>query len=339
MAFSKLIVVVALAAGASAKIFTLFDLFDNSSAVGACHGNALQPHKGVPLLDYICDRIGNLCACGRASEIRAAAARTVARSTSRGGRPRKICAIVRTYDGHASKIQPMLETLLASVRAADRGGLVLEAQLLNTDKNRKLGQYFHSRTDAGRSELDYSVRLTHYKDPDFWIPPEIKSDKTVKLDNEYGYVATDLALLNLRKRGGCDFILVTNGDNLYHIDFVQKALYEMDSRSSTKTEALSYAPDSAVAVVAVNYWCHYHGGKVTKSQLRLGKVDLGAIIFRAAYLDAKNETFLLGAIHNPAELKQHWRIVGADGYMANRVRSDLGDSRAKVIDETLFFHI
>ena len=30
------------------------------------------------------------------------------------------------------------------------------------------------------------------------------------IKEDYGYVQTDLALLELRKRGGCDFIHVTN---------------------------------------------------------------------------------------------------------------------------------
>jgi hypothetical protein len=324
---------------------------DNSTA---CRGEAFRPNQRDPYLDYICDRIDDVCACGRAHEIRAAAARAKKNPPKIVDRPRKVCAIVRTYVGHAPTIQLTLETLLASVRTAfdnnqKGGGLTLETHILNTDK-RALDPAFIAKLTAVVKKTkvakgggpDYEAHMAHYKDVRPWLPPGVKGDF-------FGFIATDLLLLHLRARGGCDFILATNGDNAYHVDFFRHVLHEMDgggggSSTTKKTKAAGAlaprASDTSIAAVTVNYWCHYprvqrESKGVTHARFERGHNDLGATVYRAAYMDAKNETFAL----SHTELHVGNRIDVADGWIVRRIRLDVGDERVKAVNETLYFHI
>ena len=186
----------------------------------------------------------------------------------------------------------------------------METHFINTDR-RPLGHTFTSRISRFKNE---SMHLHRYVDPARWgIGPGLPLNLT-----EYGYVATDLALLKLRRRGGCDYVLVeprartlvshrrqprprrsrrtsrdrprrrranrsqvTNGDNVYHVDFFRRILDEMD------------APGEPVAV-ATDFWCHLVPKEFAANRIHaefaIGAFDLGAGLFRASYLDAKNET-------------------------------------------------
>jgi len=226
----------------------------------------------------------------------------------------KVCVLVRTYDGHAAKIQAALETLLASVQA--RAGLTLEAHVLNTDP-RPFSGCFQRGVQAARAKGQdggHFLHEGHYQDPKPWW----------KAGPEYGYVATDLALLKLRKRGGCDYVLVTNGDNIFHVDFFRRVLAEFDA-------------NPAAAAVAVDFWCH--GQRRWKfAKFRVGDLDLSAALYKASYLDSKNATFLIGAPPPP----RRWmsaRAFVADGLLAERVFNDLGPQRARVVHDRLVYHL
>ena len=166
------------------------------------------------------------------------------------------------------------------------------------------------------------------------------SEQGIKED--YGYVQTDLALLELRKRGGCDFIHVTNGDNLYHVDFFRRHLDAMH--------------DPTVVATAVDFYCH-HVKKFTEVAYRIGQIDLATQLFRAAYLDARNATFVTGPYERDCknqkcdlsayfrkklanvdwqnlDVDSEWsrlRIFNADGHFAKDISRDVGHAGRRAI--------
>jgi len=301
------------------------------SHVGACDGSKIrlgryydwsakklyEPSKkfNPDKSNVHCDRINGTCACGRASQLRAAARRTSTRSTGKASS--RVCVIARTFVGHAETIQGTLQTLLASARAARRS-VALEVHLLNTDK-RPFDDHFRQKLseEKARAAPDYEIHVRHYLDPGPFLP------RLIRGHGDYGYVHTDLMLLKLRKRGGCDFTLITNGDNVFHINYLKQLLDDLNKH-----------PDAVAS--AGEFWC-YAQGRVVPVAWKLGGLDLSAALFRTSYLDARNETFILGELEkNRAPLKS--RVRNADGHLAQRVVKDVGSKRARTIDKLLFFH-
>ena len=81
----------------------------------------------------------------------------------------------------------------------------------------------------------------------------------------------------MRQRGGCDFIHVTNGDNIYHVDFFRHQLAVFNAR-----------PD--VGSTAVDFSCH--GLKrFQRVRFKTGKVDLGCMLVRPSAM--RDMTFVL----------------------------------------------
>jgi len=136
---------------------------------------------------------------------------------------------VRTFAGHDRTLGTALQTLRASARAAGRP-VALEVHLVNTDPRPLPPCLLRSvAREAARNASD-GFHLVARFDPtsasDLFARRGDDWKRRWRVGEDYGYVQTDLALLDLRKRKGCDFYHVTNGDNVYHVDFLRRHLDE-----------------------------------------------------------------------------------------------------------------
>ena len=104
----------------------------------------------------------------------------------------------------------------------------------------------------------------------------------------------------MRQRGGCDFIHVTNGDNIYHVDFFRHQLAVFNAR-----------PD--VGSTAVDFSCH--GLKrFQRVRFKTGKVDLGCMLVRPSAM--RDMTFVLDRFGQGKRQPSHLKIFAADGFLA-----------------------
>ena len=287
---------------------------------------------------HACRIVRGLCACGDPAGLDSAAnleADVAATAPSHGPR---VCAVVRTYAGHAHAIGPALQTMRAAARAAGRG-VRLEVHLLNTDA-REIGSCFrqHVALEANRSGAADGFAVHEHFDgrrrasaaswrARYGVTMEKYPPITGFKEPDYGYVQTDLTLLDLRHRGGCDFIHVTNGDNVYHVDYFRRHLD-------------AYAAHPAAVSSAVDFW-HHGRRKVVQVHYRLTLVDLAALTFRAAYLDKRNATFVVGLFERGGSIPNpRGRLHSADGVLAVDVATDVGAGRAREIHGhgPLLFH-
>ena len=266
--------------------------------VGACDNRlnvGRQGSRGVK-----CRPTGGNCACGRPADLDAAAARAGAAHAQDAAR---ICAYVRSYDGHKSVIGTMLQTMRAAARAAGTP-VDLEVHLANTDWRLPLSPCFRRRVAFEASCVDQNASGSfeiHERFDDRYKRAEtaFRQRWGVKVQ-DYGYILTDLWLLEMRQRGGCDFIHVTNGDNIYHIDFFRHQLAVFNAR-----------PD--VGSTAVDFSCH--GLKRFQSvAFRIAKVDLGCMLVRPSAM--RNVTFVVSRFEKSKKKPSHRRLFAADGYLA-----------------------
>ena len=123
------------------------------------------------------------------------------------------------------------------------------------------------------------------------------------MKEDYGYVQTDLALLELRKRGGCDFIHVTNGDNIYHVDFFRHQLAVFNAR-----------PD--VGSTAVDFFCHLLK-RYQRVAFEIQEVDLGCMLVRPSAM--RNVTFVVGLFEDGKPQPSKARLFAADGFFAKKL--------------------
>ena len=114
------------------------------------------------------------------------------------------------------------------------------------------------------------------------------------------YILTDLWLLEMRRRGGCDFIHVTNGDNIYHVDFFRHQLAVFNAR-----------PD--VGSTAVDFFCHLLK-RFQRVAFRIAEVDLGCMLARPSAM--RNTTFAVGLFEDGKPHPSQGRLHAADGFFA-----------------------
>ena len=118
---------------------------------------------------------------------------------------------------------------------------------------------------------------------------------------------------------------VTNGDNLYHVDFFRRHLDEMRN------------PE--VMMTAVDFYSH-HRKRFMKVEFRVSGIDLATQVFRAAYLDARNATYVTGPCSGwreayangdgQAEARRK-RIFNADGHFAKDISNHVGPPGRRAI--------
>lgn len=230
----------------------------SSPSVGDCRGTKLRESPA-----HRCRHVKSVCACGSKEALSAAAA---AAREPVPGTPNRVCAIVRTFAGHDRTLGTALQTLRASARAAGRP-VAFEVHHVNTDPRPLPPCLLRSvALEAARNASD-GFRLVARFDQTFARRGD-DWKRRWRVGEDYGYVQTDLALLDLRKRKGCDFYHVTNGDNVYHVDFLRRHLDEHQG---------------GAVITGVHFFSHLvaesrarSGGKYdfSRAKLEVGRIDL-----------------------------------------------------------------
>ena len=298
--------------------------------VGPCANTPLRLGKFSPR-GQICGPVLGSCACGSRVDLEAAAARIPVPGTST-----RVCAVVRTYAGQAASIGTTLQTMRASARAAGRP-LELEVHIVNTDP-RPLPPCFRSRLsfEAKCAADGFAI---HERFDDIARASRAWHRRWCPNTTDFGYIQTDFTLLDLRWRGGCDFIHVTNGDNIYGVDFFRRHLDELIDKHPT------------AVVSAADFFCKTASPKLARMtgglnitihvKYAIKHVDLASMVFRTSYLDVRNATFVVNEIEERGKPLSSLGMYAADGIFAERVAQDVGEERAREIHGhgPLLFHL
>ena len=159
---------------------------------------------------------------------------------------------------------------------------------------------------------------------------------------------TDLMLLDLRRRKGCDYYHFTNGDNVYHIDYFFLHLSEYSAFKSTVLTGVDFFSH----LVAEDRARRGQPYESSPAHLRVKSIDLAAMLFKAPYLDRKNLTFIVRRYERGKRLAAGRRrpgnrpqganaMVAADGALAELIARKVGKGRAREIHGhgPLVFHL
>ena len=138
-----------------------------------------------------------------------------------------VCMLVRTYAAHRN----MLMALLASVLLWDHPALTI--YLLDTGKDAPFSELPRLASLASKmAGKPDTVRVSK------WTHASARAQFPDYKDEDHGYIATDLAIEDIlaeretaRNIGSpslpCDYLIVTNGDNLYGHDYLAATLGEI----------------------------------------------------------------------------------------------------------------
>ena len=219
--------------------------------------------------------------------------------------------------------------------------------LVNTDPRPLPGCLLRSvSTEAERDASDGFRIVTHFDESTARRASAWK--RRWRVGEDYGYVQTDLALLDLRRRKGCDYYHFTNGDNVYHIDYFFLQLSEFDAMKSTVLTGVDFYSH----LVAEDRARRGQPYESSVGHLRVKSIDLAAMLFKAQYLDRKNMTFIVRRYERGRRLAAGRRrpgnrpqggnaMVAADGALAELIARKVGKGRAREIHGhgPLVFHL
>jgi hypothetical protein len=218
-----------------------------------------------------------------------------------------VCVIVRTYWGH----QQTLPALILSL--ASQGYRNLSFHLINTDP-KPLGNAeilltsVRNVLDASRSCLTDSLTLWNisYSDGRKFL------NETGWAGVDFGYAQTDLVVNSLLLKSYCDYLLVTNGDNLYLRSFLSYAVEEMRKKVDS-------------GLIAVDYLAKF--SRQITTEIRVGAIDLGCVLLRAKFLQQHSLSFVKTCSGN---------FYAADGLFF--VKALQSGATSSIIRRTLFSH-
>jgi hypothetical protein len=262
------------------------------------------------------------------------------RGFEKSGAALRPCAIVRTYGGQGSRILTLLSSLLLG------GHPGLHIILMDTGHVPFVGLQ-HAVTLANALAGRHAVTLTSHNRTESHARFGVGDDV-----EDYGYIATDLAINDLvlawkAAVGGkssfpgskgaildaaledvmCDSIFVTNGDNVYGLEFLL---------------ATTNAIANGAGAVATGWVSHYNHdvlgpNAARKASYVVGHVDLGAVLISTAELAKTGLRFTLVWEDKAWAVLQKGRMALRDGQFFSRLKEELGD-RAVTLRQTLFIH-
>lgn len=232
--------------------------------------------------------------------------------------PGEVAVLVRTYE---AADRSMLRALLYSIQA-------------QTYKNFRVWLLESDNLD-GRVFADEVRQMHDDRFSSFTVA------RPVALDNSYGYSATEIGINHVMDgfrnwwgessaRAGDGYILITNGDNLYHHHFLSKLVAQFESEG--------HAEDQDVCLVSTDFVTRYHSrtntgaygprNQVRKAMAAAHAAELGAVLVSAR---AVQRAF-------PDRVRFVKHSTQADFAYFNTVWQASGGACWKTFGEVLFVH-
>ena len=151
-----------------------------------------------------------------------------------------------------------------------------------------------------------------------------------------GYVITDAVLEEVVRAGTCDFVVVTNGDNLYGADFVPAVRREFRAGFDlVATNFISrYSFDMDLFKVGVVGPYHAGPNAEFKPRFAVGQIDLGAAAVRVRVLRDTGVRFVVDRLAAQPDGKDI-SFAKCDGHFFERLASN-HSIRSKIIERALF---
>jgi len=255
----------------------------------------------------------------------------------------KVCILVRTYHEQALQLQPMLLSLIATNYPS------LSITVLITDEFQRdvIIHIVHAINHLPLVKVAIEVSTLSESDVEAEFGP--KDSRPA----DWHYLLTDMALERhiVYPSSGCTYTLVTNGDNLYNVQFFK---------------ALEAHMKNGTSLIGVHFTSRYSYRRLPNQHVlttfKYASIDLGAMIFKVETLIRQQELFILPRlrkwIHDDYRNKtghdpwpdvhllpsstvwshfQGWRpFRGADGYLAERLIA--ANVTSAIIPQILFIH-
>lgn len=264
----------------------------------------------------------------------------------------QLCFVVRTMPGHFSKIPALLVSIYSSRISLDHVRAILVASEGDTGSRSMLTSVaeFSNKLLAPASPITVSSIDATTERARF---PLIENASTLSAGSMFrgdaGYIVTDAVIEVLieeqkRRTQACDYVIVTNGDNLYSPRFVP---------------AVMTAVKAGIDIVATHFSTRYFHDKGSfmyyknnnffgSGPIRTGRdlefipafkysrADLGAVAFSLEALQRLNIRFLVDRLRvDPTGKGIDFAL--ADGFFFEKFKNITG-VRSKIIPELLFVH-
>eukprot|EP01111_Echinosteliopsis_oligospora_P014153 TRINITY_DN5268_c0_g2_i1.p1 TRINITY_DN5268_c0_g2~~TRINITY_DN5268_c0_g2_i1.p1 ORF type:complete len:285 (-),score=20.60 TRINITY_DN5268_c0_g2_i1:23-877(-) len=233
-----------------------------------------------------------------------------------------VCFVVRTYQGHGSRILALVASILGnSSSSASFHFLDTSVQGdFHTLKNiTDLINAIYGREIALVGNITFAHALKNYPALAEFI--------------DSGYVITDMYMRQtiLHNESDCDYVVVTNGDNLYSSNFLPTLRPYMLNRTE---------------IIGVEFISHYTYNEEHSFTARIGsdfhfftefayiRVDLGAVAFQVEKWKQLNLTFLTALLEKDKNMGIAYSLV-ADGVL---IPAFADQSTRHIVPRVLFVH-
>ncbi|KNC48941.1 uncharacterized protein AMSG_04686 [Thecamonas trahens ATCC 50062] len=189
----------------------------------------------------------------------------------------ELCVVVRTYEPKRGQIPALLHSLFAS-RYANMTIFLAEATVPGPLENPQYLDELAAEVDDCRVVVAPANNDVSFEASGFACLGASRRG----YGSPVGYLRTEAELarvLNLRSpmlpgRAACDYVLITNGDNLYSADFVPAILPHLNS---------------GIDFVHVDFTTHHVGHKLRTD----GAIDLGAAVISTRLLNPDEPNFVV----------------------------------------------
>ena len=189
-----------------------------------------------------------------------------------------VCVGVRAFRRHINSLETTVMSLLHQEEKNSRVQFKVllmstDARDLNPDKRDAGAMAFRATLEQVRDDVNY---WSGYSAVDIY-----EGSVTMPLPFFFAYDITESVRQHLLNHGSCDYIMFTNGDNVYSDKLVGTVLPEMRRKTD---------------IIGFDFRTHHRDGDIVRICPRRGELDVGAVMYRADALRRAGTSFLPEAI-------------------------------------------
>ena len=230
----------------------------------------------------------------------------------------RLCICIRTYSKQEHDLEILIRVLPSQYKAsAYRSKVALSIYVIDTDDQSKDFQVSNKLlVDKMNEKFANSGSRVHL------LIDNLATEHSMQRNAFYGYDYTDLMLSTVLSKQSCDFLMFTNGDNLYNNVWFD-------------TVAPVLLSNQTLNIVAWDFISHHNRNGTRQQPIQVAierqRVDLGSMIIRTKLFSDHQIRFLPKSIFTGELFARDWFVI-------DKLNKSIPPSTVQLIHRVLLFH-
>ena len=230
----------------------------------------------------------------------------------------RLCICIRTYSKQAHDLEILIRGLLSQYKGSTyRLNVALSIYVMDTD-DQSIDFQVSNKLLVDKMNAKFANSGSRV----YLLIDNLATEHSMQQNVFYGYDYTDLMLSTVLSKQSCDFLMFTNGDNLYNNVWFD-------------TVAPVLLSNQTLNIVAWDFISHHNRNGTRQQPIQVAierqRVDLGSMIIRAKLFSEHQIRFLPKSIFTGELFARDWFVI-------DKLNKSIAPSTVHLIHRVLLFH-